>query len=167
MVRTMAAGIQQSPAVPATFWIEAERMAALERGAVDTTPAKKEQPLAHASDTSAPRGAMHVDLEHAVDELTAPPPSDNIASRLSSVIRANWSELFRSWFVMLFFALGAGLAPHFERLLRPIDYPNSETYRSDIELTIFMVLLLVLACVVARFATHAPPQPHAQETRER
>ena len=92
-------------------------------------------------------------LKRAVDALTAPPPSDDLESRWASLTRIPWSELFRSWFVILFFAVGAGLAPKVEELLRPIDYPSSETYRSDIELTVFLALLLVLACLVARFGT--------------
>ena len=160
-VRTMAAGIQQSPAVPAKFWNEAER------GVLDSAPATKPRPVTRAPDTSALHGAIHLDFKAAVDSLTAPPPSDDVASRWSALMRAASPELFRSCLVMVFFAIGVGLAPQVERFLRPSDYPNSETYRSDIELTIFMALLLVLACVVARFGTHAPPKSPAHETRER
>ena len=61
------------------------------------------------------------------------------------------NAFIRSWVVILLFALGAGLAPGVERLLRPIDYPNSVTYKRDIELSIFMVAVLALSCVIARF----------------
>jgi hypothetical protein len=170
IVRSTAAGIQQSPAVPAKFWNEAEHKLAVDGGELDSAPITKPRSMAHATDTSALHGAMHIDLKGAVDSLTAPPPSDNIASRWSSLTGAFSWELFRSWFVIVFFALGAGLAPQAEWLLRPIDYPNSQTYRNDMELTIFMALLLVVACLVGRFGTVAHgdlAHPVARERRVR
>jgi hypothetical protein len=58
---------------------------------------------------------------------------------------------------MLLFAGGIGLAPWTERRLRPVDYPNSETYRNDIILTIVTALTLVSACVVARMYPDEEP----------
>jgi hypothetical protein len=163
-VRTMAVAIQLSPAVPATFWNEAEQKVSLERGVTAATTIEQAPAVVRAPDTPAVRGALHVDVARATDRLTAR-PGDDLASRWSSLTRARWSELVRSWLVIFLFALGAGFAPQLERRLRPIDYPNSETYRMDIELTVFMVLLLATACAVARFGTHAPSQSHPHEVR--
>jgi hypothetical protein len=60
------------------------------------------------------------------------------------------AESIRSWVMLLLFAVGVGFAPSVERKLRPIDYPNSETYRRDMTLTAAVVVFLVAACALGR-----------------
>jgi hypothetical protein len=117
-IRTMAAEVASSPALPATFWLEAERRLAIvtaaespDSGTVTATPS-----------TSAPAGDTGDTLP----------------------------ESIRSWVMLLLFAIGVGFAPSVERKLRPIDYPNSETYRRDMTLTAAVVVFLVAACALGR-----------------
>ena len=163
VIRTMAATIQESPAVPATFWNEAEQKLALEHAVRGAKPIATPRLPVHSPDTSLIHGPAYVDLNRAVNDLTAPPPADNIASRWSALGHTDWAQCFRSWFVLFFFALGAGIAPQVERLLRPIDYPNSETYRRDIALSIFTAAILVIAILIARFGTNASTASHAHQ----
>lgn len=61
------------------------------------------------------------------------------------------SGLVRSWIVLLLFALGVGLGPLAERLLRPAgDYSASRTYRNDRLLAASIVVLILAACMVVR-----------------
>lgn len=152
-IRIMAAEIQESPGVPATFWINGERELAAEcadkkgkRGAVQET--RTQRP------STPPPSAKPVDIRKAVENLANGAPAVSPAALLVTRTRATWGQLARSWIIIFVFAIGVGAAPAVERALRPIDYPNSETYRQDVRLTWWVVLLLAFACVVGRYAGH-------------
>ena len=53
---------------------------------------------------------------------------------------------------ILLFAIGVGLAPGVEFALRPVDYPNSETFQRDIRLSVAVVLLLIITMFSQQFA---------------
>jgi hypothetical protein len=159
MLRVMAAKIQQSPDLQATFWIEAERRLAAEHdapsGAVRTGETAPQPPIVRN------RAGNPADNQRALDRLTDGAAADG-ADITESVARTTRADWVRSWLVIVFFALGAGLAPFVERTLRPVDYPNSETYRRDITLAISVVVLLASACVIGRFgSTHPPTEVHS------
>lgn len=162
IVRTMAAETQQSPGVPADSWIKAEHDLAVKNGVVDTIPVRTPQLRARTSVAGGLPGATHIDVKRAMDDLArswttgSTTPSDSMAPGDTTSTRGTlWklfhSELFRSWLVIVLFALGVGFAPAVERALRPIDYPNSETYRNDIVLTCSISALIVIACLIAHF----------------
>jgi hypothetical protein len=158
IIRAMAAGIQQSPALPAKFWVDAEKQheeevatQKLEEQRNQYAPVKLKLNLPDSIPVSiglTPNRMVNVKkgLDDMANEWSKPSPSwiDMFRNR------AFLNEFIRSWVVILVFALGAGLAPQVELLLRPIDYPNSRTYKQDIKLSIFMVALLAFACAVAR-----------------
>lgn len=131
LLRTMAGEIQASPTLPAIFWVEAETRYQESHpahgdsaAAVATTPARRPVPdLARATDY----------LTGKTDQLGGEKPPGALAAS------------FRSWLVMLLVALGIGAAPVVEQALRPIDYPNSETYRRDLTLTGVVVVMLLIA----------------------
>lgn len=156
IVRSMAAEVQQSPGVPADSWIKAEQELAMTRGVVDTAPVRKTLPRTRTSVAGELPGATQIDVRRGMENLVkawndSTPPRDSTppsGTSLSAVVR---SPSFRSWLVIVLFALGAGFAPRVERALRPIDYPNSETYRNDIVLTCFMSAMIIIACLVAHF----------------
>jgi hypothetical protein len=61
------------------------------------------------------------------------------------------SGLIRSWIVLLLFALGVGLGPLAEAVLRPrSQYEKSRTRRNDLVLTSSVVVLILAACIVVR-----------------
>ncbi len=140
--RAMANEIQHSPDVPATFWIEAE--AKYEHEHPDLRPPAPPKPAV------VPRApeSKPVDVKAAVERLTGPP--DEEPNPLVPADAAEKSAFYRSWTVMLLFALGVGIAPAVERALRPADYPNSETYRRDLLLAGAVVVVLIGSCVWAR-----------------
>jgi len=159
IVRTMAAVVQQSPGVPADAWIKAEHELAVTRGELDTAPVGKTLPRTRTSVAEELPGATQIDVRRGMENLVkawndSTPPSDSTPLSGTSLSAVARSPGFRSWFVIVLFALGAGFAPRVERALRPIDYPNSETYRNDIVLTCFMSAMLVIACLVAHFGPH-------------
>ena len=149
MIRAMTAEIHHSPALPATFWIDAEkRFIAKQAGRTCPLPPVVQSTVA-APDTSVlPISADP--LQAAIDRMAHAPVSTPVAEPEAAPNPGAMTEFFRSWLVILLFAAGIGLAPWLERMLRPIDYPNSETYRKDITLTVVVVLMLVGACVYAR-----------------
>lgn len=160
VVRSMAAEVQQSPGVPADSWIKAEQELAMTRGTVDTAPVRKTLPRVRTSVAGELPGATPIDVRRGMENLvkawsdsTAPSTTTSTPSALSEFFH---SEIFRSGLIIILFALGAGFAPRVERALRPIDYPNSETYRNDIVLTCFMSAMLVIACLVAHFGPKHP-----------
>ena len=149
LVRSMAAEIQLSPGLPATFWMEAETRLRQEKAAAggakpDSVPAKR-----NVVGSFVPGDAPVVDIKRAMDYLTSPDTAST-AVRLIPWAPGTRDVFFRSWFVMLLFAAGLGAAPGVERRLRPVDYPNSETYRKDLILTVVTVIFLVAACVYGR-----------------
>jgi len=148
MLRAMAAEIHESPALPATFWVEAERRF-IEKEAGRKCPVPFIAPATSvAQDTSAL--AVSADpLQAAIERMAHAPASAPVVGAEAPLPGAA-TEYFRSWLVILLFAAGIGLAPWLERTLRPSDYPNSETYRRDVTLTVVVVLMLVGACVYAR-----------------
>lgn len=149
IVRTITAEVQQSPAVPATFWLEAERRLAIE-DVPDTAAsiAPLVAPVVAASDSVVLRPTVP-DLGRAVRELTGP-DTTTAPGRLVPWGRGSRAEFIRSWVMLLLFAIGTGLAPQVERALRPLDYPNSETYRRDLTLTAAILVFVVAACLVSR-----------------
>ncbi|HEY3934881.1 MAG TPA: hypothetical protein VGL65_09710 [Gemmatimonadales bacterium] len=149
IVREMAADVKQSPAVPATFWLEAERRLAIEDSpdtATAVVPAAA--PAAAATDTAILHPTVP-DLGRAVRYLTGP-DTVTVPSRAVPWGTGSHAEFIRSWVMLLLFAIGIGLAPIVERSLRPLDYPNSETYRRDLTLSVAIVLFVVAACLVGR-----------------
>jgi hypothetical protein len=150
-VRVMAAEIEMSPAVPATFWKAAEREFRRSHPGPRDTIGIAPKPKVAAPYT--PSAQPHVDLQGAVARLVGP---DSIASETSPALhwdRATWAEFVRSWLVILLFAIGVGYAPVVERSLRPIDYPNSETYRRDLLLSVAVMAVVVVSCFYAHAAT--------------
>ncbi len=160
MLRLMAAEIHESPALPATFWVQAEKRF-IDKEAGRNGPATfVARPATVAVDSSAKvardttaRPISTDPLQAAIDRMAEPDTAATSASAApvaAAPLPGAGTEFFRSWLVMLLFAAGLGLAPWVERTLRPIDYPNSETYRRDIALTIVVMLMLIGACVYAR-----------------
>jgi hypothetical protein len=150
MLRLMAAEIHESPGLPATFWLEAEKRFAVERATTECRPLSAVPPPPIIVDMSPPKPISSDPLQAAIDRLARPAPIVDTAAAEPPKPTGSTAEFFRSWLVILLFAAGIGLAPWLERTLRPADYPNSETYRKDITLTIVVVLLLVGACAYAR-----------------
>jgi hypothetical protein len=155
-LRTMVIQIHHSPGIPATFWTEAEAEIANEKS--EKTPATTiAMPRQVTSPTNPLTGLPAIassDIRQRMRDLADPrpaPPSD-LQTR----------AFYESWIVILLFALGAGLAPIVERELRPVDYPNSQTFRNDLKITGFMVGMILLACGVARaFPSHDRTQESA------
>ncbi len=169
-LRVTAAEIQTSPGLPGPFSLDQEKRIATGlakaskarddsiarvvadearkdsiRTATDTARARIMRGLPSAHSTVTPGN-----LRRAAEE----PSADS--SRFAGAI-AVWKsparrEYICSWLIILAFAVGAGLAPGVERALRPVDYPNSETFRRDVRLTMFMVFVLAAACAVGRLA---------------
>jgi hypothetical protein len=152
-VRAMAAEIEMSPAVPATFWRRAELdFTKSHPGPGDTVRITPKPKVVLPYPPSAP---PHVDLEGAVTRLVGPGSSEREAASAAPWDKATWAEFIRSWLVMLLFAIGVGYAPVVERSLRPVDYPNSETYRRDLLLSIAVLGVVVVSCFCAHAATKA------------
>ena len=160
ILRLMAAEIHESPGLPATFWVQAEKRY-IDKEAGRNCPATSIAPSATvAVDTSVKltrdtiaRPISADPLQAAIDRMAQQDttPAHASTSRVPAApLPGEETEFFRSWLVMLLFAAGLGVAPWLEQTLRPIDYPNSETYRRDITLTIVVVLMLIGACVYAR-----------------
>jgi hypothetical protein len=147
MLKTMAEEIQSSPAVPATFWTQAEReFTASETGDSASAPTPATPRVTNDTALTA------ANLQHAVDELTLPDSTPHGLARAVIVAPGSSAEFIRSWLVILLFAIGVGAAPWVERTLRPADYPRSETYRKDIILANLVGAGLLGLCVVARLA---------------
>ena len=140
MLRVMAADIQQSPDVPATFWLEAEATYQREHPGTRLAPPKVARPVVEPGP---------VDLRAAVERLTSPAP-EYTPNPLLPVGEVERSASIRSWVVIFLFAMGVGIAPAVERALRPADYPNSETYRRDVGLAVAVMAVLVGSCLLAR-----------------
>jgi hypothetical protein len=152
-VRAMAAEIELSPAVPSTFWkaaeLEFKRLHPDPRDTVGKTHAPK------VAVPPAPSAAPHLDLPGAVGRLVGPDSSAVEGAPAARWDAAEWAEFLRSWMVILFFAIGVGYAPLVERSLRPVDYPNSETYRRDLLLTAVVLGIVVASCLTAHAVSGA------------
>ena len=149
-VRVLAAGIDQSPALPATFWLAAEERFERRRGTPGAAPAAAPAIVPAAADTGQPPQAA-VNLKHAVDDLTGADSARPVVPDAAARARAR-GVLIRSWLVILLFAVGIGVAPAAERALRPADYPNSETFRRDVALAVVVAVALAGACLAARLS---------------
>jgi hypothetical protein len=150
-VRAMAAEIEMSPAVPATFWRQAELDFRKSHPGPRDSMGVTNKPKAVAPGTSSAQ--PHVDLPGAVARLVGPDSSIRESGPAAHWDRATWAEFVRSWLVILFFAIGVGYAPVVERALRPVDYPNSETYRRDLLLSVAVVAVVVVSCLCAHAVT--------------
>jgi hypothetical protein len=138
ILRTMSAEIQQSPALPATFWLDAERRYQEEHVEKKATISMADA-LGPARRDTTRSSLQGLGLSRAVSALT----DTSIEHAAVQETPGARTEYLRSWLVVLLFALGVGAAPGVERALRPVDYPSSETYRRDITLAIVVVLVLV------------------------
>lgn len=77
------------------------------------------------------------------------------------------SGLVRSWLVMLFFAVGLGVAPLIEDYLRPAQYLGSATHRNDQTAWKIALLLMVAAIVAVQYSARRHPWFKAVSTPNR
>jgi hypothetical protein len=79
-------------------------------------------------------------------------PSQRRQDRLCRELRLEFgSGLVRSWFVILLFSVGLGVAPLVEGLLRPPHYADSQTRKNDQKLAVGLVVLLAVAVGLVRW----------------
>ncbi len=148
IVRTMAAEVPAAPGLPGPFSIQQEMELTAKRA--QAARIRSDSIAAARASGHAARGTTGMGPE--MDSLLATPPKISPISRSLAIWRSDQrSEYIFSWLIVLCFALGAGWAPSVERALRPVDYPNSETFGNDIVLAGVTGLLIVAACVVGRF----------------
>jgi hypothetical protein len=148
-IRWMAAEVPAAPGIPGPFSIDQERDVLAKRASAERFHFDSVARARAAGQSS--RGSTG--LGSGVDSLLAPPgPPPSAMSRSLAIWRSDQrSEYVFSWLIVLCFALGAGLAPSVERTLRPIDYPNSETFGRDVVMSLVMLALVVAACVLGRW----------------
>jgi len=152
-LRAMALEIHQSPALPATFWMTAEqRFVDKEAGRDCPVIAAAPAPPPPTPADTAPTIVSSDPLQAAIDRAARPaaPTTPVVTVAAPEPKPGAGTEFLRSWLVIVLFAAGVGLVPWLERTLRPIDYPNSETYRRDLTLTVAVVIMLAGACFFAR-----------------
>ncbi len=145
VIRAMAAEVQVSPGFPAQAWLDAETRLSGE-GAKPGT-AQSQMPTGTPSRFDSTGSTVTADaLKKAVADETRLP--DRSVQGELTLIREHKQELTRSWFIIVLFAIGVGLAPTVERTLRPIDYPNSETFKQDLGIAAVVAGLPIVACLV-------------------
>ncbi len=157
-VQSMAVEVQQSPALPATFWTKAEQRLAAEQDSIQkagssrSSPRQPVAPIVSATPTATETlraSPRMINPQRGIDSLLHGSVA-NHPSLHEQIESLHTPEAIRSWIVILLFALGVGLAPVVEGGLRPHDYPNTETFKMDTRLARFMIALLVVACIAGR-----------------
>jgi hypothetical protein len=140
VIRTMALEVRASPGFPAHAWLKAEE--GVSRPPTPAAPSNAAPPKFDRTGSTVTRGALQ---KAGADAVTVP---DRSVQGELSVIKENGAELVRSWLIIVLFAVGVGLAPTVERVLRPIDYPSSETFKRDLLIAAGLAALPVIACLV-------------------